>query len=343
MLFDVSLPGSRYPDAAAQTRFYRALTQELSETPGVSSAGGLLYFLYRPKLWLTPAWPDGSRPMDGQEPVVFFQPRRGRLLPRDGHSLKAGRWPDAREMWDEPRAVVVNETLARQLFPGGQAVGRRLRTGDGSRPRDRRHRGRRQKRLDEPPKPELYTTFAAMPMPFLSIVVRTQADAATMLDTVRGVVRQRDPGLAVANLMPLTSYVESHTADRRFALSLLGLFATLALGLGAIGVYGVMSYSVAQRQREIAIRLALGAVPAGVRSMVLYDALKVVLSGTAAGLVGAAVAGRWIAGLLFGVRGLDPLTFTAVPAALVCVAVIASWIPARRASRVDAMASLRGE
>ena len=188
-------------------------------------------------------------------------------------------------MWDEPRAVVVNEALARQLFSGGQAVGRRLRTGETGPAREIVGivGDVRQKRLDQPPQPELYETFAAMPMPFLSIVVRTQADATMMLDRIRGVVRQRDPGLAVANLIPLASYVESHTADRRFTLVLLGLFAALALGLGAIGVYGVMSYSVAQRQREIAIRLALGAVPGGVRSMVLCDALKMVLSGTAAG------------------------------------------------------------
>jgi ABC-type antimicrobial peptide transport system permease subunit len=113
--------------------------------------------------------------------------------------------------------------------------------------------------------------------------------------------------------------------------------------LGATGVYSVMSYSVAQRQREIAIRLALGAEPVVVRSMVMRDALRVVLVGAVTGLVAAAMAGRLMQGLLFGIGSLDPLTYAVVPCALTIVAIIASWLPARRASRIDAMTALRGE
>jgi putative ABC transport system permease protein len=155
-------------------------------------------------------------------------------------------------------------------------------------------------------------------------------------------VRQRDPGLAVANLTPLSAYVEAHAADRRFTLTLLGLFAALALVLGAIGVYGVMSYSVAQRQREIAIRLALGAEPGGVRSMVVRDGLAVVLSGTIVGLATAALASRLLESQLFGVGGFDPLIYALVPSTLIGVATIATWLPALRASRVDALHALRG-
>jgi predicted permease len=343
--FELSLPASRYPDARAQTLFYRSLIRELSERPGVSAAGGLLYFPYRPKLWLTMAWPDGSTPVRGQEPVVFYNLIAGDYFLAMGIPLKAGRLPTPQEMWDESGTVVVNETLARQLFPRGGAVGARLRTGETSPP----HEivgvvgDVRQKRLEETPKPEVYVTFSSMPMPFLSIVTRTRGDAASMLDAVRGVVRARDAGLAIAGLMPLDGYVEEHTSDRRFALTILGLFAALALGLGAVGLYGVVSYSVAQRQREIAIRLALGAVPSGVRSMVVFEALRMVGGGAIVGLVAAAAAGRLMQGVLFGVAGVDPLTFAAVPAALVVVAVLASWIPARRAARVDAIGSLRGE
>jgi putative ABC transport system permease protein len=345
VMFDVSLPSSRYPTERDQGQFFKALEQELAETPGVSATGGLLYFVYRPKLWLTHAWPDGMSPADGEEPVVFFNLVAGDYFQAMGIPLKAGRWPDAREMWDQPRAIVVNEALAAQLFPGGQALGRHLRT-------DRTGPAReivgiagdvRQKRLDEPPKPELYTTFSSMPMPFMTVVVRTQGAPELMLDTIRGVIRRRDPGLAVANLATLASYLEAHTSDRRFALTLLAMFGALAVVLGAIGVYGVMSFSVAQRQREIAIRLALGAAPRGVRSMVVRDALRVVLAGAAAGLAAAALAGRLIGGLLFGVGGIDPLTYAVVPAALAAVAMLASWIPARRAAGVDALGSLRGE
>jgi len=345
LVFDVSLPSSRYSTAAAQAGFYRTLEQELTEAPGITSAGGLLYFLYRPKLWLTHAWADGTSPADGEEPIVLFNLVAGDYFRAMAIPLKAGRFPDVQEMWDEPRVVVVNEVLAKQLFPGADALGRGIRT-------DRTGPVRqivgivgdvRQKRLDEPPKPELYATFSSMPISFMTIVVRTNGDAASMLGAVRGVVRRRDPGLAIANLEPLTAYVNAHTADRRFALMLLAMFGALAAGLGATGVYGVMSYSVAQRQREIAIRLALGAVPGHVRSMVVRDALTVVLAGAATGLAAAAVMGRLLSGLLYGVGGIDPLTFTAVPAALVIVAVTASWIPARRASSIDGLASLRGE
>jgi len=345
VLFDLSLPSSRYSDAASQTTFYRALTRDLSETPGVRAAGGLLYFVYRPKLWLTTAWPDGTQPLDGQAPVVFFNLVAGEYFTAMGIPLKAGRLPDAREMWDQPRGLVVNETLARQLYPTGDAIGKQLRTGEGGPAREIIGvvGDVRQKRLDEPAKPELYTTFSSMPMPFLSIVVRTRGEAGSMLDTIRGVVRKRDPGLAVSGLTPLDRYVAAHTSERRFAFALLGLSGVLAVGVGAIGLYGVVSYSVAQRRREIAIRLALGAVPGGVRSMVVRDALRVVGSGTAVGLAGAAIAGRFMQGLLFGVTGLDPFTYVVVPTALVCVALAASWIPALKASRVDAIGSLRGE
>jgi ABC-type antimicrobial peptide transport system permease subunit len=131
--------------------------------------------------------------------------------------------------------------------------------------------------------------------------------------------------------------------DRRFALLLFGLFAAIALALGAIGVYGVMSYTVAQRRREIAIRLALGAFPAGVRSMVVRDGLRVVLAGAVVGLVAAGVTSRLLRSQLFGVSAFDPLIYGAVPLMLVLVAGVGIWLPAYRASRVDATHVLRGE
>jgi putative ABC transport system permease protein len=345
VIFDLYLPNSRYPKAADHTRFYRELVRELGETPGVQSAGGLLYFPYKPKLWLSSLWVETAPVPDGEKPIVYYNLAAGDYFQAMGIPLKAGRWPTTREMWEEPRVVVVNEALARQVFPRQNPLGKRIRTGtDGPWHEVVGVVGDvRQKRLDEPPKPEFYETFAAMPMPFLSLVVRTHEAPERMLSVVRAVIRQRDPGLAVANLAPLAAYVESHTADRRFALVLLAMFAALALALGAIGVYGVMSYSVAQRQREIAIRLALGAVPAGVRSMVVRDGLRVVGSGAVVGLAAAALASRLLRSQLFGVNGFDPLIYAVVPSTLILVAAIATWLPARRASRIEAIHALRGE
>jgi predicted permease len=345
MMFDVYLPTSRYPDAAHQTRFYRDLVRALRETPGVHSAGGLLYFPFKPKLWLSSLWVEDAPVQDGEQPIVYYNLAAGDYFKAMGIPLRAGRWPTEREVWEDARVIVVNEALAHQVFAARDPIGKRIRTGaEGPWHEIIGVVGDvRQKRLDEASKPEIYETFAAMPMPFLTVVVRTLEDPNRMLSVVRGVVRERDAGLAVANLAPLSSYVESHAADRRFALMLLGLFAALALALGAIGVYGVMSYSVAQRQREIAIRLALGAVPAGVRSMVVCDGLTVVLTGTMVGLASAALASRLLESQLFGVSGFDPLIYAAVPSTLVVVAAIATWLPALRASRIDAITALRGE
>jgi putative ABC transport system permease protein len=345
VMFDAYLPNSRYPDTATQTRFYRDLVRELGETPGVQSAGGLLYFPYKPKLWLSSVWIEDAPVQEGEQPIVYYNLTAGDYFKAMGIPLKAGRWFTEREVWEDARPIIVNEALARQLFPTRDAIGKRIRSGiDGPWHEIVGIVGDvRQKRLDEAPKPEFYETFAAMPMPFLTVVVRTHEDATRMLSVVRAVVRQRDPGLAVANLAPLSAYVEAHAADRRFTLTLLSLFAALALVLGAIGIYGVMSYSVAQRQREIAIRLALGAEPRGVRSMVVRDGLAVVLRGTIVGLVSAALTSRLLESQLFGVGGFDPLVYALVPSTLIGVATMATWLPALRASRVDALQTLRGE
>jgi predicted permease len=343
ILFDLYLPSSRYPEAAQQTRFYRNLTRSLEETPGVKSAGALLYFPFRPKLWLSPVWVEDAPVADGDQPIVYYNLVAANYFQAMGIPLKSGRWPTEREMWEEDRVVVVNEAFARQVLAGKEPLGRRIRSGEEA---NRWHEvvgvvgSVRQKRLDEPSKPEMYETFSTMPMPFVSVVVRTTRPADQMLGVVRGVVRRHDAGVAVANLAPLADYVKAHTADRRFALLLLGVFAALAVLLGGTGVYSVMSYSVAQRRREIAIRLALGAEPPGVRSMVVRDALRVVTAGTAIGLVGAAAAARVMQRLLYGVGSLDPLTYTAVPIGLVAIAAFAAWLPALRAGRVDPVTAL---
>jgi putative ABC transport system permease protein len=343
ILFDLYLPSSRYPEAAQQTRFYRNLTRTLEETPGVQSAGALLYFPFKPKLWLSSVWVQDAPVAPGDEPIAYYNLVAGDYFQAMGIPLKSGRYPTEREMWEDDRVVVVNEAFARQVLAGKEPIGRRIRSGEET---NRWHEvvgvvgNVRQKRLDEPSKPEMYETFSTMPMPFVSVVARTSRPADQMVGVVRSVVRKHDAGVAVANLAPLADYVNAHTADRRFALLLLGMFGALAVLLGGTGVYSVMSYSVAQRRREIAIRMALGAEPAGVRSMVVRDALRVVIAGTSIGLVVAAITARLMQRLLFGVGSLDPLTYVAVPIGLVAIAAFAAWLPARRAGRVNPMTAL---
>jgi predicted lysophospholipase L1 biosynthesis ABC-type transport system permease subunit len=241
--------------------------------------------------------------------------------------------------------VVVNEAFARGVFGGADALGLRVRT-----EKDAPWReivgivgDVRQKRLDEPPKPELYETFSCMPMPFMSVVVRSDERPEAMLRRIREAVRRRDPGLAVANLVTLRGYVDAHTSDRRFALAVLASLAGLAVTLGVVGIYGVVSYSVAQRRREMAVRLALGATPAGIRALVVKGGMAVAAAGAVAGMGLAFVAARTLRGVLFGVGSFDATTYAVVPLGLVVLALCASGWPAWQASRVQPARALRLE
>jgi putative ABC transport system permease protein len=345
VMFDTYLPTSRYPEGTAYTRFSRELVRELARTPGVSDAGGLLYFPFRPKLWPTALWVEGQAVPEGQEPVVYFNLIAGDYFAAMGVDLIEGRLPNPEEMWDRRGTVVINRSLSRELFRDERAIGRRVRT-DKDGPwfevigvvDDVRQKG-----LQDAPRPEVYLPFSSMPMPFLTWVVRSDRPPDEIAGRVRRVVAQIDAGLAVANLMPLTQHVNAHTANRRFGLLLLGGFAALALGLGAVGIYGVLSYTVAQRRRELAIRLAIGASPQSVQAMVLRSGLRVGAIGTLVGLVGAVVAGRLMQTLLFGVGTFDVVTFVLVGAVVMTAAVAASWLPAWRASRLDGLEALQSD
>jgi predicted permease len=344
---DLYLPNSRYPNAEAHTRFYRDLVRSLEAVPGVESAGALLYFPYKPKLWPVTIEVESQPVAEGQEPVVHYNQVAGNYFQAMDIPLKAGRWPTEREVWerDDPPVILINETLARRVFGDASPLGRRLRS------------GRtapwneiigvvgdvRQQRLDVPPAPEYYTTFQQMPMPFQSLVVRGGRERGVSLAEVRDVVRRLDPGLAIANLTPLGEWVRVHTRERQFALWVLSAFAVLALILGAVGVYGALSYAVAQRGREIAIRLALGATPRGVRGEILAAGLRVVLAGTAVGVVAALATAPVLRRMLYGIGPHDPVTYVGVPALLALVGVMACWWPARRAARLPLVDALHRE
>lgn len=343
--FDLYLPGSRYPDAASHTRFYREMERRLTAAPGVEAAGALLYFPYKPKLWLNSIEVDGQPVDKGQEPVVYYNQVAGRYFEAMGIRLLSGRLPSEREMWDDGAApvVLVNRALSRRLFGEGDPIGHRLRSADGNAWSEIIGvvGDVRQQRLDAPAAPEYYSTFRQMPMPFQSVVVRGRAERPVSIAGIREVMKQLDPGVALANLMPLDRWVTLHTRERQFALWVLSCFAVLALTLGAIGVYGAISYGVAQRRREMGIRLALGATPKGVRALILADGVRVVIAGTAAGIVSALVVTPLLRRLLFGMGPFDPVVYLTIPLLLVAVAVAACWWPARAAARVEVTQALR--
>jgi putative ABC transport system permease protein len=175
------------------------------------------------------------------------------------------------------------------------------------------------------------------------LLVRTAGDPAAAISALRGAIREQDPALAIFGVEPFAETVSHSMAERRFTMLVLGLLAAVALVLAAIGVHGVLSYMVTQRAREIGIRLALGAQPSGVRRLVVMEGMTLALTGTLLGLASAYILSKWMGALLFSVTPTDPLTFVAVPIGLTLVALVASYLPARRATRVDPVTALRAD
>jgi putative ABC transport system permease protein len=268
--------------------------------------------------------------------------------------LHAGRPLADTDAESAPPVVVVNEALARRVWPGQSALGRRLafvNEGEGGRtPRwyevvgvvaDVKSRG-----LDADEEPVTYVSFAQRRIPFVrgvSLVVRTQGDPRALLADVRRALQRVDPDLPVFGARPLDEAVSQSVAGRRFQAVLLQAFAALALLLSMIGVYGVLSDAVGQRTREIGVRVALGAQPGQVLRLVLGHGLTLALGGLALGLPAAVALSLGLRSFLFGVAPADPWTLLAVCALLTASAVLAAYVPARRATRVDPMAALRAE
>src|SRR5262249_2207288 len=197
--------------------------------------------------------------------------------------------------------------------------------------------------LSEPARPEMYAPFPQPPWPFFTAVVRTDRDPAPLAAALRAVVTRLDPEQPPGDVQTLTHYVREATARPRFTAALAATFAALATLLAGLGIYGVLACSVAQRRREIGIRMALGARPSAVRSTVVGQALRLGGIGIAIGLAGALALTRVLASLLFGVGASDPLTFAAVCVMSMIAVASAAWLPARRATRVDPLVALRAD
>ena len=244
------------------------------------------------------------------------------------------------------RHVVVNRTMAEKFWPGADAIGRRLRFGDDG-PwltvtgivGDVRQIG-----LADPPKQEVYSAFHTVSSQEMSMVVRTVDDDPERLGAaVTAAIRSVDPEQPVFGVMSMERVIENASAERRISMVLLLLFAGMALLLSAIGIYGVMAYTTTQRRHEIGIRLALGAGTPAVLRLVVGQGMRLVLLGLGAGLLGAWVLSRALTSQLYGITAQDPVTYTTVALLLGTVALVATWVPARRATRVDPMVSLRSE
>ena len=339
----VVLPPQRY-DREKLVAFYEQLFQRLSTMPGVTAAA------------LTDRVPltGGNSPapvavMGKSLPPMSDRPMANRHLvsPRYFHTLgipmRAGRDFDERDSSRVPHVVIVNETFARQHFPGEDPVGRTLVTGMGQLPSQIVGvvADVRSTNLNTPPESDYFLPALQRPETFTNILVRSNAGPMSMVPLVRDALRAVDPDLPLLQPQTLETRIAQTVADRRLALVLLGAFAALALLLASLGVYSVMAHLVAFRTGEIGIRMALGASPGTVMRMVLGHSRRLTLVGIGIGIAGGFAASQLMEQVLFEVDPADPVIYIAVSATLLLVAEFASWLPARRATRIDPVAALR--
>ena len=358
----ISLPQASYRDIAGTTAFFGALQDRVRALPGVQSAGmttllpmtgrnssGSTFIDQTTAQGLTDSQMFQKPYLEADQRTVtpgFFDAMRIPLL--RGRVLTSGDAADAAP------AVVVDEEFARRLWPDREAIGQRIANGavPGSNPPTLRWRtvvgvvGHvKNNTLDQVGREQIYVPIAQTTFPIrnMYLTVRASGNPETMASAIQRTVRTLDPALPVYEVKTMDAWLDATVSPRRFNVMLLLAFGALALTLAAIGTYGVIAYSVSQRTQEIGIRMALGASKQDVLRMVVGGGLRLALAGVLIGVTLSLAAGRFISTLLFGVRATDPLTFSAVAAALLATAVLAAWIPARRATRVDPMVALRYE
>jgi putative ABC transport system permease protein len=343
----VSLPGSRYGEASQRVQFFHRLFDRIEALPGVQAAGANSFIPLRGLGAATAFEIVGKpRPPRGEEHVADV-----RVVTRDffkamGVPLVKGRLFREDDPADSENRIVINKTMAEKHFPGEDPIGRKLRVYWNNERDDEivgvvgdvRHAG-----LHEPPRAMTYWPYPRFSYPGMTIAVRTSGDPRAVVNAVVALVREQDPALAVSDIRTMGEIVSDSLAERRVTMMMLSVFAIAALLLAAVGIYGVIAYSVSQRTQEIGIRMALGARQRDVLRMVVGHAMVLVLAGIAIGGASGLMLTRLMRGLLFHTRPADPVTFTAVAALLATVAAAASYFPGRRAAAVDPVVALRAE
>jgi predicted permease len=346
----VSLPEGKYPDDARQAAFFERLLERVRSLPGIEQAatvfplplsGGGYNLSFevagRPK----PAPATGpSADLAAVSPDYFHAM---------GIPLLAGRGFSAWDRMGGQEVVIVSRVLARQIWPGESPLGKRITFGDGSDPKAKWLTvvgvvgDVRAAALGKEPRSQAYRPQLQLPFSEMALVLRTTWPPARLVEPVRQVVLSLDRDLPLDRVQTLEAVVAGSLSANRVKTVLLGLFGALALLLAAAGIYGLVSYTVARRTHEIGIRVALGAGRGDVMAMVIREGMALVGAGLAVGLAGAWAGGRLIAGQLYEVSAVDPLVYGGVPLALAAVALLANWLPARRATEVDPLEALRSE
>ena len=345
----VTLPETQYGDAAKQIAFYNSVLDRLSTLPGVSNAAAAVPVPFTGQSGSASFAIEG-RPSPPGDPgphgdIGFVSPSYFAAMKIP---LKSGRPFTGQDRSYTARVAMIDETLAREYWPNQDPIGKHLRN-DSSLPWATIvgvvGHTKNSDLAGDIVKGKYYFPILqqSYAFPFTSFIARTDSDPARLTAALREAVRSVDPSLAVSRIKLMSDLVSASLAPRRFVVTLLGIFAGLALLMAVIGLYGVISYSVTQRTQEIGIRMALGAQPSGVLSLVIGQGMQLAGIGAVIGLIASLAFSRLLKNQLFQVSAFDPLTFTATALILIAAALLATYIPARRATRVDPMDALRYE
>ena len=343
---NLSLPGARYTQPESRTVFIQQITEKLQALPGVESTATAAYSplsdIYNQRIFIIEGRPETPQGLfAGQIPVSpdYFRTLKIPLL--------SGRAFSVDDSTHAPGVVVVNQAFARRFFPNESVVGKRIHLGTRRPPVWFEIVGVvgdvRQFKLDREAPPIAYVPHLQSAWSFISLLVRPKGEPQMVTAALKQAVATVDKDLGVAGLTTLDVTVADAMAERRLLMTLLGVFAGLALLIASIGIYGVIAYSVSRRTQEIGIRMALGAERRDVLRLVIWQGLKLTLLGVAVGLLASFALTRLMEKLLFEIKPTDPWTFVVLPVLLIVVALLASYFPARRATRIDPIVALRHE
>jgi putative ABC transport system permease protein len=343
----LALPSTAYRDAAAVRTFYQALDERVNRLPGIVAAATASGLPPTRPINANDTMIEGfvPKPNGPIQNIDYYEIVGPRYFETIGARLVEGRFLNASDGADSTPVLVVNQTLARTYWPNESAIGHRMRPGGAQNwftvvgvVADIKNAA-----LDRATGTELFAPYTQIPARQSYLLVRTQGDPNALVAAVRQEIRALDRALPVADVRTLDEVMDRARSRPKFLTLLLTLFSAISLTLAALGIYGVISYSVAQRTNEIGIRMALGAQAGDVLRMVGAAGLKLAVAGVVIGGLLAFALTRVLSGLLFGVSAVDAATYAAMAGTLVAVALLACWIPARRAARVDPLIALRYE
>jgi putative ABC transport system permease protein len=346
LAFRVALPQTSYPEEHNRIAFYDRLLEKLGSSPGVGSAGMVQTAPMRGSYTLSFELQGRPPAKPGEEPSANHRVVSPGYFNALGIPLKRGRLFSDRDTESSPKVALVDEAFVRRHFPNEEAIGRGIDIGNGTDGfyeivgivGDVHHGG-----LDSTVNPTMYVPYKQDVFSSMWVMVRAAGDPEAQSGLVRGAVREIDGTLPAFSIMPLASMVSESVAQRRFSMLLLSLFAFVALFLAAVGLYGVVAYTVSQRTQEIGVRMAIGAQRGDVLRMVLGSGMKLASLGVVIGIAAALALAGLVASMLFGVTPFDPASYGVTAALLLGVAALACYLPARRAMRVDPLIALRQE